>query len=75
MWSFCGTCFWREFLAPGDGVITIFPGSQKLIVAKDYADCLTEFGIESDGLDLTATVTEEDDLAVDELFDGSGEQV
>ena len=51
------------------------PGSQKLIVAKDYADCLTEFGIESDGLDLTATVTEEDDLAVDELFDGSGEQV
>jgi uncharacterized protein DUF4365 len=62
--------FWREFLSPGDGVITVFPGSQKLIVSKDYVDCLTEFGIEGDGLDLTATVTEEDDLAIDELLDG-----
>ncbi len=63
--------FWREFLAPGDGVMTIFPGSQKLIVSKDYADTLTEFGIEGDGLDLTATVTEEDDLAIDELLEGN----
>jgi len=67
--------FWREFLSPSDGVITIFPGSQKLIVSKDYADCLTEFGIEGDGLDLTPTVTEEDDLSIDELFDGDQEQV
>lgn len=66
--------FWREFLSPSDGVITIFPGSQKLIVSKDYADCLTEFGIDGDGLDLTPTVTEEDDLSIDELFDGGQEQ-
>jgi hypothetical protein len=62
--------FWRDFLSDGDGVITIFPGSQKLVVSKDYLECLTDFGIEGDGFDLGAAVAEEDDLDLDGLMDG-----
>lgn len=61
--------FWRDFLSGGDGVITIFPGSQKLVLSKDYLDCLTEFGIEGDGLDLSAAaLAEEDDLDIEQLL-------
>jgi Domain of unknown function (DUF4365) len=61
--------FWRDFLSSGDGVITIFPGSQKLVLSKDYLDCLTEFGIEGDGLDLSAAaLAEEDDLDIEQLL-------
>ena len=60
--------FWRDFLSGGDGVITIFPGSQKLVLSKEYLDCLTDFGIEGDGLDLSAAIAEEDDLDIDQLL-------
>jgi hypothetical protein len=61
--------FWRDFLSGGDGVTTIFPGSQKLVLSKDYLDCLTEFGIEGDGLDLSAAaLAEEDDLDIEQLL-------
>ena len=60
--------FWRDFLSAGDGVITIFPGAQKLVLSKEYLDCLTDFGIEGDGLDLSAAIAEEDDLEIDQLL-------
>jgi hypothetical protein len=66
--------FWRDFLSAGDGVLTIFPGSQKLVVSKDYLECLTDFGIEGDGFDLSSAVAEEDDLDLDQFLQcGRGE--
>lgn len=62
--------FWRDFLSAGDRVLTIFPGSQKLVVSKDYLECLTDFGIEGDGFDLSSAVAEEDDLDLDQFLQG-----
>jgi hypothetical protein len=62
--------FWREFLSAGDGAITIFPGSQKLVVSKEFMDCLAAFGIEGDGLELSSGIPEEDDLEeIDQFFE------
>ena len=52
------------------GVLTVFPGSQKLVVSKDYLECLTDFGIEGDGFDLSTAVAEEDDLDLDQFPQG-----
>ncbi len=62
--------FWREFLSAGNGAITIFPGSQKLVVSKEFLDCLAAFGIEGDGLELSSGIPEEDDLEeIDQFFE------
>jgi hypothetical protein len=62
--------FWREFLSDGDGAITVFPGAQKLVVSKEFLDCLAAFGIDGDGLELTSGIPEEDDLEeIDEFFE------
>jgi hypothetical protein len=67
--------FWREFLSAGDGAITIFPGSQKLVVSKEFLDCLAAFGIEGDGLELSSGVPEEDDLEeIDQFFEDGDEK-